>query len=54
MRITLLGFLVALGTVLLVIYAVQAYQETNQANTNTGSGDSGFPNDPNSSGILPG
>jgi len=53
MRITLLGLLVVAGTVLLVIYVVRVYQETNQANANTGPGDSGFPNDPNSSGILP-
>jgi len=32
MRITLLGFLVVVGTLLVVVYAVKTYHETHQEN----------------------
>jgi len=54
MRITLFGLLVVAGTLLLVVYAIEVYQERSQAKQDTKPGSSSFPDGPNSGGTIPG
>jgi len=52
MRITLLGLIAVLGTLLLVVYVIGVYRETNKTSNDAGAGRAQFPGDLNSPGTI--